>query len=146
MAKNEEAVSRLYQAYAEKFPTKKQFWTDLAADELTHAGWIRTLEAKYREGSLNFNRDRFKIQPVRGFSNYLERELTNSRDPRMSVINALSTALYIEESVLENKYFEAVQTDTPELKRILNELATSTRTHLEKIRKEWEKQRAPASP
>ena len=141
MAKNEEAVSRLYQAYADKFPAQKAFWSGLAADETTHAAWIRGLQAKMREGSLSINRDRFKIQPVRGFTAYLERETTTAREPGMSPINALSVALYIEESIIEQRFFEVFVADAPELKRILSDLANSTKGHLDKVREEWGKQR-----
>jgi len=141
MAKNEEAISRLYQAYADRFPGQKAFWSSLAADETSHAGWIRGLQAKMRDGSLAVNRDRFKVQPVRGFSAYLERELTSAREPGMSPINALSVALYIEESIIEQRFFEAFQADAPELKRVLADLASATKGHLEKVREEWGKQR-----
>jgi rubrerythrin len=141
MAKNEEAVSRLYQAYADRFSTQKAFWSGLAADETSHAGWIRGLQTKMREGSLSVNRDRFKIQPVRGFTTYLERELVSAREPGMSPINALSVALYIEESMIEQRYFEVFAADAPELKRVLANLAAATKTHLEKVREEWGKQR-----
>lgn len=141
MAKNEEAVSRLYQAYADKFPAQKAFWAGLAADEMTHAAWIRGLQAKMREGSLSINRDRFKIQPVRGFTAYLERESATVREPGMAPINALSTALYIEESIIEQRFFEVFAADAPELKRILADLANSTKAHLERVREEWGKQR-----
>jgi rubrerythrin len=145
MAKNEEAVSHLYQTYAEKFPSQKAFWSGLAADETSHAGWIRGLQSKIREGSLAVNRDRFKIQPVRGFSAYLERELTNAKDPRMSPINALSVAVYIEESMIEQRYFEVFAADAPDMTRILTDLATATKSHLEKVREEWGKQRPSTS-
>jgi rubrerythrin len=145
MAKNEEAVSRLYQAYADRFPDQKAFWSGLVAEETSHAGWIRGLQTKMREGSLAVNRDRFKIQPVRGFSAYLERELVSAREPGMSPINALSVALYIEESLIEQRYFEVFAADAPELKRILADLAAATKTHLEKVREEWGKQRPSTS-
>jgi rubrerythrin len=145
MAKNEEAVSQLYQAYADRFPAQKAFWSGLAADEMTHAAWMRGLQAKMREGSLSINRDRFKIQPVRGFTSYLERELAGAREPGMAPINALSTALYIEESIMEQRFFEAFQPDSPELKRVLADLATATKGHLEKVREEWGKQRPSTS-
>jgi len=145
MAKNEEAVSRLYQAYAGKFPPQKAFWSALAADETSHAGWLRGLLAKMREGSLSINRDRFKLQPVRGFSGYLERELATASEPGMSPINALSVALYIEESIIEQRYFEVFTADAPELKRILADLAGATNGHLEKVREEWGKQRPSTS-
>jgi rubrerythrin len=145
MAKNEEAVGRLYQAYGDKFPPQKAFWSSLAADETSHAGWIRGLQAKMRDGSLTVNRDRFKIQPVRGFSAYLERELASAREPGMSPINSLSVALYIEESMIEQRFFEVFAPDGPELKRVLSDLATATRSHLDKVRDEWGKQRPSMS-
>jgi rubrerythrin len=145
MAKNEEAVSRLYQAYADKFPAQKVFWASLAADEISHAGWIRGLQAKMRDGSLAVNRDRFKIQPVRGFSAYLERELATAREPGMSPVNSLSVALYIEESMIEQRFFEVFAPDGPELKRVLSDLATATKSHLDKVRDEWGKQRPSMS-
>lgn len=145
MAKNEEAVSRLYKVYAGKFPAQEAFWSGLAADETTHAGWLRGLLAKMREGSLSINRDRFKLQPVRAFSGYLERELATANEPGMSPINALSTALYIEESIIEQPYFEVFAPDAPELKRILVDLGAATKGHLEKVRDEWGKQRPSTS-
>lgn len=145
MAKNEEAVGRLYQAYADRFPAQKAFWSGLAADEVSHAGWLRGLHAKMREGSLAIARDRFKIQPVRAFSGYLERELTTAREPGMSPINALSVALYVEESIIEQRYFEVFAPDAPELKRVLADLATATKAHLETVREEWGNQRLSAS-
>jgi rubrerythrin len=145
MAKNEEAISHLYQAYADRFPPQKAFWSGLAADEASHAGWIRGLQAKMKDGSLSVNRDRFKIQPVRGFSAYLERELVSAREPGMSPVNAVSVALYVEESLIEQRYFEVLVADAPELKRVLADLATATNAHLEKVREEWGKQRLSTS-
>src|SRR5512136_1316079 len=141
MAKNEEAVSRLYQAYSDRFPAQKALWDSLATDESSHAAWIRGLQTKMRGGSLSVNRDRFKLQPVRGFTAYLERELASAREPGMSPINALSVALYIEESIIEQRFFEVFVADAPELKRVLADLANSTKAHLEKVREEWGKQR-----
>jgi hypothetical protein len=80
-------------------------------DETSHAGWLRGLLAKMKEGSLSISRDRFKLQPVRGFSGYLERELATANEPGMSPINALSVALYIEESIIEQRYFEVLAAD-----------------------------------
>lgn len=141
MARNEETISRLYQAYAGKFPAHKEFWSGLAAEETSHAAWLRSLIGKMREGSLAINRDRFRLQPVRAFSGYLDRELATASEPGLSPINALSTALYIEESIIEQRYFEVFVPDAPELKRVLSDLAAATKTHLEKVREEWGKQR-----
>ncbi len=141
MARNEEAVGRLYQAYAERFPAQRGFWSGLAAEEMSHAGWIRGLEAKMKEGTVSITKDRFKLQPVRAFSGYLEREMATARQPGFSPINALSVALYIEQSVIEQRYFEVVAADTPEMKRVLDNLAGATRSHQESVRQELGRQR-----
>ena len=141
MARNEEAISRLYQAYADRFPAQKDFWSGLAAEETTHAGWIRGLLARMKEGALSINKDRFKLPPVRAFTTYLEREMASAREPGLSPINAHSVALYVEESIIEQRYFEAAAADTPEMKRVLADLAGSTRAHLDRVRLEWGQQR-----
>ena len=141
MARNEEAIGRLYQEYATRFPAQKDFWSALASEEATHAAWIRGLQARMKDGTVSISKDRFKLQPVRAFSSYLEREMASAREPGMSPINALSVALYIEESVIEQRYFEAAAADSPETKRVLADLADSTRAHLEKVRQEWGRQR-----
>lgn len=141
MARNEEAVGRLYQTYADRFPAQKDFWSGLAAEEVAHAAWIRGLQARMKEGALSISKDRFKLQPVRAFSSYLEREMASAREPGLSPINALSVALYIEESIIEQRYFEAAAADSPEMKRVLADLAGATRAHLEKVRQVWGGQR-----
>ena len=49
--------------------------------------------------------------------------LASAREPGMSPINALSVALYIEESIIEQRFFEVFAADAPELKRVLADLA-----------------------
>ncbi len=141
MAGNEEAIGCLYLEYAARFPAQKGFWTELAVEKATHAQWLRGLRARVKEGTLSINKDRFKLQPVRAFSRYLERETANATGPGLSPINALSVALYIEESIIEQRYFEVAAADDPVMKRILADLSASTRTHLERVRREWAAQR-----
>jgi rubrerythrin len=54
-------------------------------------------------------------------------------------------AVYIEESIIEQRYFEVFAADAPELKRILADLANATKGHLEKVREEFGKQRPSVS-
>jgi len=60
LARNEEAASQLYKAYAEKFPDYKDFWLSLAEEEIEHADWIHKLHSQIEEGSVYFNDDRVK--------------------------------------------------------------------------------------
>ena len=56
LARNEEAIGQLYRAYANKYPQYKDFWFNLATEEIEHANWIRQLNTKISEGSLRYGR------------------------------------------------------------------------------------------
>ncbi len=82
LARNEEALSRLYRAYADKFPDYKDFWSDLADEEIEHSNWLRGLSPKIQEDSIYFNEGRFKPGAIQTFLNYLERELAEPGNKR----------------------------------------------------------------
>ena len=141
LARNEEAISRLYTAYADKFPDYKDFWSDLANEEIGHSNWLRGLSPQIREDSIYFNEGRFKPGAIQTFLNYLERELAKAREQKMLLVNALSTALYIEEALIERKYFEVIEGDSAGMKHILLDLAAATENHIDRVRKVWSKHR-----
>jgi rubrerythrin len=141
LARNEEALSRLYRAYADKFPDYKDFWSDLADEEIEHSNWLRGLCPKIQEDSIYFNEGRFKPEAIQTFLNYLERELAKAREQEMLLINALSTALYIEEALIERKYFEVIEGDSVGLKHVLLDSAAAEESHVDRVRKVWSKHR-----
>jgi len=82
---------------------------------------------------------------IQTFIEYLERELTKAREQEMLLINALSTALYIEEALLERKFFVVFETDVLELKRVLLDLAAAVENHVQRVREAWSKHRQSLS-
>jgi len=140
LAKNEESLSRLYQVYASRFPEYKELWGGLAGEEKNHAGWIRHFDEKVRAGQ-GIYRNRFKAAAVRTFMNHTEEEIVKAKKPDYQSINAFSVAYYIEESLIERKYFEVFESDSTELKKLLQDLAKATKTHATKIKTEWDKER-----
>ncbi|MBM4446162.1 MAG: hypothetical protein FJ023_02255 [Chloroflexi bacterium] len=141
LAKNEEAVARLYRAYADRFPEYKDFWAGLAVDEVDHASELRRLcEIAGRRG-LYPSEGRFNTTAISVFSSYLERESEPNRVKALSLINALSVAVYIEESIIEHKFFDVFETDSVELRHVLLNLAAETKKHLEQVRQLWNEHR-----
>ena len=141
LAENEEAVSRLYEAYALKFEEHRDFWVNLAIDEKNHANWIHSLSSKIGQDSVLFNENRFNSAAINTFHDYVEREIAKARDQSMLLITALSTTLYIEEALIERKYFEVLEGDSIELKNVLISLAQETQCHLDRVRKLWSNQK-----
>ncbi|MDD5509647.1 MAG: hypothetical protein PHI12_02365 [Dehalococcoidales bacterium] len=138
---NEIGIGKLYRAYAKHFPDHRTFWTALAGEEVEHASWLGKLSLKIEEGSVLIDERRFNTSAIKTFSDYLERELDKVNKSGISLIGALSTALYIEQSIIEQKYFEVFEGDTVEFKKVLLDLADATKTHLGKVKEALSKVR-----
>ncbi len=135
LARNEEAVAGLYRAYAFQFSKYRDFWTHLADEEIEHADLIRHLSAEAGKGSLRINEKRFQKKALQTYLNYLKGELEKAQEPALPLGYALSTTLYIEESLLENRFFEIFEGDSEDLKKVLRHQDTDEKKHLDKVRR-----------
>ena len=137
LKRHELAIARLYEGYAQKFPEYQDFWMELSRDEIQHADWIGELAARVEDGSDCFVVNRFPIEAVEHSIAYVEGLANAPGQSDFLLMNAVSTALYIEKALIENKYFEVFSGDGMETKRILNALAQSTQTHYQRAHKLW---------
>ena len=132
LAEVEESVGRLYEAYAALFPDYRQFWSGLVDEEKQHAVWVRELCSLVEKGTAKFNENRFNIFAIQTYINYLKEELDKASGRKL--VNALSIALYVEESMMEKKYFEIINGDSEELKQTLRKLTGATQIHIARVR------------
>ena len=142
LAQNEERIRKLYEAYAEKFSEYQDLWNKLAEEETKHATWIRKLASWVKEGVININKNRFNISAIRTFSNYVDKELTNVKLSFVPLLNALTIASYIEDSIIEHNYFEVFEGDSLELRNTLLDLANETNKHRNMIKEALRKAKA----
>jgi len=70
--------------------------------------------------------------------NYLEKELVKLNKQEIPLIEALSTTFYIEQSLIESRFFEVFQTDSAELKHTLTKLRDDTTAHRNKAKEKLE--------
>ena len=145
LAKNEEAVAQLYSAYADRFTEYKDFWSGLAVEEIGHATELRKLCGIAGEGSLYIKEGRFNNTAINNFSSYVKKESEPERVQASSLINALSVALSIEESMIERKFFDVFEADSVELRHVLLSLAAETKRHREQVRQLHDDLRQSAS-
>ena len=137
LIEHEKVIGKLYSIYADKFPAFREFWERLSKEEAQHAEWLGRLSARIRDGSGHFNRDRFSIQAIQHSIQYAEKTVNQAWEAEIGLINALSASLYIEESMLEKKYFEVFEGDSAEIRQVLLMLAEATGEHYRKVRKAW---------
>jgi hypothetical protein len=57
-----------------------------------------------------------------------------AKEPRLSLIHALSTTLYFEQSLIESRFFEVFNEDSQNLRNLLSKHRVNQREHLERIR------------
>lgn len=132
LAKNEEAIAGLYQAYSQKFK-EMAIWSELVNDELEHAKWLRDLGSQIGEGKVFFKEDRFDPNAIQTSINDINKLASEADDPNVLPINALSYAKDLENSLLESNYFEVFDGDDPSLKEVLNKLKIETEGHAQKV-------------
>ena len=117
-------------------------WTcvgTLSGEEAEHAKCLGLLKQKVEEGVVHIKANRFNETAIQTSVDYVRRLLDEVDEPETDLIKALSLAEYIEESLLENKYFEIFEDDGVEIHRTLDLLSDATKGHLAKVRKELAK-------
>lgn len=141
LAKQEELLGQLYREYSKKFLVYKKFWLNVSFEEINHAAWIRRFLKKAQEGMVFFNEQRFKIEAINTFSRYVMEQIDALKSNEVSDLNALAIAYDLENTLLENKFFEIFEEDSVEFKHLLLNLSYATKQHREKIKKALEEKK-----
>ena len=130
MKDHEQAIADLYGLYARKFPEYKEFWTNLSREEVQHAGWLEKLQENIEDSAEDFVVERLLVGAIEHSTEFVKRQMDTAKQPDFVLINALSTALRLEEALMEGKYFEVLETDSAKTKHTLTMLAQSTQALL----------------
>lgn len=138
MAKNEEGIARLYGLYAERMPEHSSLWTELAGEEMQHASWIRAFNEGVGEGSLVLDEKRFPREALQTYAEYLNINLAKARQVGEDIAQYFVTALYIEESLIEAKFFQVIDTGSKDFDKLVLRLKLATLEHIERLREYWE--------
>ncbi|MFC1622634.1 hypothetical protein ACFL1Y_01395 [Patescibacteria group bacterium] len=133
MIEHEQKIGELYTAYAKKFPEFKDFWSQLVQEEGDHAGLLNTLYSKIGQGVVFFEDGRFPKKGIQISLDYVKEQTERAKKGEVELINALSVAVDLEKSLLESKCFEVFESDTVELKNVLQKLADDTKEHAVRI-------------
>ena len=139
LATNEESIARLYRRYADAFPTLREFWSSLASEEIGHASCIRSLGRQIGSPSLFMDENRFNATAIQTFTDYLDGQLSRLDREEIPVIEALSTTLYIEQSLIESKFLDIFKADSAELQHTLARVRDETLAHRDRAKETLEK-------
>ncbi|MFO7890591.1 MAG: hypothetical protein R6V04_09660 [bacterium] len=135
LEKNELLLGRLYQVCAEQWPEDKEFWTTTEQDEYSHAQYINEMKellqdnpAEYKIGH-SFNKT--AAETTRKWVKDITEKVKNGE---ISKIKILNIAKDLEQSLLESKFHELLNSSNVEYNTLANKITTETRQHLEKVK------------
>ncbi|KKQ77273.1 MAG: hypothetical protein US98_C0008G0010 [Parcubacteria group bacterium GW2011_GWC1_38_6] len=141
LANHEMALSDLYELYCDKSSEYRLFWLDISREEIIHARWIYQLEESIRKGFVHFNEERFKAELIQSNIDFIKKEMEKAQKEDISDMGALAMAYYLEDALLEKKFFEIFEGDSVEFKNVLKNLARATEEHRERIKETLKKER-----
>jgi CTP:phosphocholine cytidylyltransferase-like protein len=134
---HEEAISRLYEAYAQKFPDHKEFWSKVSLDEKDHAEQIRQLSQMIKEGHAQFDFNTYKPIIIKISMDYIKKEVARTKNEEISMRTAISVALHIENAIVDGEVYESFKGYTAEAKSFIRECAASFAEHYRAIQDMW---------
>ena len=135
LATNEEAVSRLYRVYADKFAEHKNFWAGLSMDELDHARWIREMQAKIKDGMSYFDETRISMDSIKLSIDSINGQIAKAETHTMMPTEAFFIANNLENALIESNWFQVCKGDSLEFKRLVFDLDQATTRHREELSK-----------
>lgn len=140
--RHELTLAKMYNQFAEAHPDHNQFWHRLASEEEIHAKWIESLGRHYKNGHIGLSDFKLNVHAIKTSISHLEKQTEESKKGSFSLLNAVSIALDIEKSMIDNKFFKIFDLVGAKQARILSGLEKETlkhRQHLEKLFSELNK-------
>jgi hypothetical protein len=134
LAQNESKISILYKEYSLCYPEMQSFWEEISGDENWHHDVLVQLADEEKKGQLYIDRHRFSPVAVQFVGNYLDEKIAQAKqDTKIGLTEALVIAQYIENSLLEKKFFVIFDSDSVEVKAALDSLEKDTEEHLKEV-------------
>ena len=133
VAEFEAAVMELYWMYSEKFPEHEVFWIAMADHERQNTEWVRSTIEKIKNGSIEYNRDRFNIEAIRTTLNFIKAHMQTAKSQPVTLQAALGNAAGIEDSLAKKRFYEIIKDDNPEGRLIYQKFILENQRHRDKL-------------
>ncbi|MBN2240288.1 MAG: hypothetical protein JW712_10985 [Dehalococcoidales bacterium] len=137
VVETEEAIARLYEAYANSQPEHEEFWFGLVMQESEHANLMHNLLKEISEGAVGFIPDLHLTRKIAELREFLEEE--RERSKLLSFTEALEIAIKIELSEAKEDFYAFFKEPSGEVSRVLRHLQQSDHDHARFLEKELEK-------
>jgi hypothetical protein len=134
LAAHEDAIGDLYAAYAVRFPKAASFWQGLSGEEYGHGSLMRDLGAHEHELDVFVDTRRFPLPELQAATRSVRDQIAVAEGSRVTLVEALETALDLEQQMIERDAYEVFSSDSPNVSRVLGHLHASSERHRDVIR------------
>ena len=132
MGEQELLLAKLYNIFADQFLDHKDFWQDLAKDELQHAEWVKKFYQAEKEDLVAFSEGKVNVYSMNAFIENLEKTIQRAENGEINLKMAISYTLDFERSLIEKNTFSRFEIIDEKLAGIMTKLESETRRHLKK--------------
>ncbi len=133
------SIAKLYNECAEKFTELREFWKDLAKEEVGHSDTIKDVLAQVDGRSAVLNQRRFNARPLENSLEYVNEITDRVKDNNIDLLGILSLALDLEQSIIESKFYELFAGRSRDFNTWMKQVRDESRKHAVKIREMKEK-------
>lgn len=130
LLENEKKVSQLYVLYSQQFPEQRDFWTQIAMEEMDHVEALEKARRELSDDSM-IQEGPYARDIITYLTQFIDAELQTLKT---SPIDAIHTALRLEQSMVEKKCFEIFIPENREVRRIMEKINQDTENHVKYLR------------
>lgn len=136
MAMFEMTIAELYSVCAITWEEDAEFWLDIWRDEIRHAQYINRMIEVVSKKPERFEKGRpFNVFALETTINDIKEKIEKIKKKEISKENILFIARDYENAYLEDRYTEIVKADDIEYRTLMQNIASETGRHKEKILK-----------
>jgi len=129
LADHEDAIGDLYAAYGLRFRDAASFWQGLSAEEYGHGSLMRDLAGQPHELDVFIDTKRFPLPELRAATRQVRDQIEVAENSHVTLIEALETALGFEQELIERDAYQAFDSDSANVSRVLTHLRVSSERH-----------------
>ncbi|MGM0441366.1 MAG: hypothetical protein ACQEQC_02990 [Elusimicrobiota bacterium] len=127
-------VAQFYNTAAEKWDDESNYWNTLAAEEEKHAASLRRMGEIIQKNPNKFDAGRvFNPVAVKTVIRGIDENIERLKKDKIDLKKMIFIALDIENSLLENKYREIVNSNNLEFTNLVKEITEDTQRHRNKL-------------
>ena len=126
-------MASLYDRYAKFYTSHKEFWSSLISEEHEHAAWVKHFQEGISLDKIHFSEGKVRIAALESSIAYVKNIIGEFDRHHCDQTKAVGICLDLEKSLIERNVFRRFDSDSPEIRKMLDILNESQELHVRKI-------------